>query len=509
MIEQHGSLSEKFIKKGFWLYVFSFITAPLGYIVKIIISGNLTVSEVGTLYGIISLIMLVSAYHDFGISESIYYFVPKFTAESRYDKVKLIIFYGFLAQVVTGLILFSCFFFGSNYLAEHYFKSIEAMNVLKIFAFYFLCINFYQIIGNFLMAVQNTFYNKLIELLRMGFVLFSTIGLFVFNYGTLLTFSYAWLFGLIVGMLFSIFIFYTKYYKVYLVNEKLFFDKELLKTIIKYSLLVFLSAQAATILGQIDMLIVIYMLGTEAAGYYTNYLSIISIPFMIIGPVFGFLFPVISELYGKNELDKIRLIKSIFTKNFLSIGMFVNILFFVFAETIAFILFGEKFIMSGIILKYSVLFLIFNYLLQINFQIMSGIGKVKYKFDIMVIAIIVNIITNIFFIKWIGVAGASLATGIGWIIIWWLSEYRLGNEFKVKYDFKNFFKNLLVFSLLGIFSYYFIVPYINSLPRLLALLFMILITILFIGFFILTNNKEIKLFINEIKSVRKVKNLNR
>jgi hypothetical protein len=64
MIDQHNSLAEKFLKKGFWLYLFSFIIAPIGYIIKIIISGELTVSEVGILYGIISLITMISAYND-------------------------------------------------------------------------------------------------------------------------------------------------------------------------------------------------------------------------------------------------------------------------------------------------------------------------------------------------------------------------------------------------------------------------------------------------------------
>jgi hypothetical protein len=45
MIEQHKTLSEKFLKKGFWLYLFSFIIAPIGYIIKIIVSGEISVSE--------------------------------------------------------------------------------------------------------------------------------------------------------------------------------------------------------------------------------------------------------------------------------------------------------------------------------------------------------------------------------------------------------------------------------------------------------------------------------
>jgi hypothetical protein len=45
MIQEYGSLAEKFLKKGFWLYLFSYILAPIGYIIKIIISGNISVSE--------------------------------------------------------------------------------------------------------------------------------------------------------------------------------------------------------------------------------------------------------------------------------------------------------------------------------------------------------------------------------------------------------------------------------------------------------------------------------
>jgi hypothetical protein len=40
------TLSEKFIKKGFWLYFFSFLIAPSGYIIKLVISNDLSVEDV-------------------------------------------------------------------------------------------------------------------------------------------------------------------------------------------------------------------------------------------------------------------------------------------------------------------------------------------------------------------------------------------------------------------------------------------------------------------------------
>ncbi len=76
MIDQHNSLSEKFLKKGFWLYLFSFIIAPIWYIIKIILSGELSVGEVWVIYWIISLVTIIWAFNDFWLTESLKHFIP-------------------------------------------------------------------------------------------------------------------------------------------------------------------------------------------------------------------------------------------------------------------------------------------------------------------------------------------------------------------------------------------------------------------------------------------------
>ncbi|MCD5382956.1 hypothetical protein LR002_02435, partial [Candidatus Gracilibacteria bacterium] len=133
MIDQHKSLSEKFLKKGFWLYFFSFIIAPTGYIVKILVSDSLSVSDVGLLYGILSFVGLISMYNDFGLTESLQYFLPKFITEKKYDKVKTILFYTFAIQMITGIFIAYGLFFGADFLANHYFHNEKAVIILKIF----------------------------------------------------------------------------------------------------------------------------------------------------------------------------------------------------------------------------------------------------------------------------------------------------------------------------------------------------------------------------------------
>ena len=503
LIDQHKTLSEKFIKKWFWLYLFSFIIAPIWYIIKIIISGELSVSEVGILYWVISLIMLVSSFNDFGMTESLNHFIPRFFTEKRFDKIKSILVYAFCSQMITGILLGLFFFFWADFIAENYFKSPQATEILKIFCLFFIGINMFHIATTFFIATQNTFYNKLVDFFRMVFSLICVLWVFYFDASSLINYSYAWIAWLYLWIMVAIFIFYIKYYCKYLNSEKIIWEKSLFKTVFTYAIWVLLWAQASTILWQMDMQMIIYLLDTTQAGYYTNYLSIIWIPFLLIGPIFWLLFPIFSEMHSKWQIEKIRKIKSIFLKNFIAVWIAFNILFFVFSEIIAFILFGEKFIESWVILKYSILFLVFNFMLQINFNIMAGIWKIKDRVKIISLALIFNFIMNFILIQYIWVYGAALATGMWWILIFVLSEIFLRKHYLVKFDILFLGKNIILLWIIWFLLYTYSLDIFTSLSRLESFVVLWIISAVWFLIFALINFRQFKIFFMEIKKLKR------
>ena len=509
MIEQHSSLAEKFLKKGFWLYLFSFIIAPIGYIIKIIISGEISVSELGILYWVISLITLLSSFNDFGMTESMNFFIPQYLQKKDYSKVKSIITFAFLTQVTTWFIIALFLFFWSDWLALNYFKSESASIILKIFCLYFLWINIFQVFNNFFTVVQNTLYNKITEFLRMLFIMISVLLLSYFDIWNITNFSLAWIIWLYFGIIFVVFLFYTKYYTKYLSWVKYSFSKKLFKKIFNYAIIVFIAAQAGTILSQMDMQMIIYFLWTTDAGYYSAYLSIITIPFMIIWPIFGLLFPVFSQLHASWDYKKIKLVKQIMQKKFIALALAFNILFFVFSEIIAYILFWEKYITSWVILQYSILFLTFNFLLQINFNILAWIWKVKERLKIISVALIFNFIANILLIKYFWVYWAALATSFWWILIWILSEMKLWRKYFTHFDYTFFTKNIIFLWLLWITSYYYIIPVFEWIWRWVSFWILAIIWILWFALFWILNFKEFRKFIIEIKKIKwkKIKTL--
>ena len=483
-------------------YFFSFVIAPIWYIIKVILSNELSVYEIWILYWIISLITLIAWFNDFWMTESLYKFLPQYITEKRYDKVKEILLYALWTQLVTAIIIFFIFYFWSNYIWINYFKSEIAIETLKIFSFFFVFSNIFQVISTFFLAIQNTFLTKLIDFIRMISILVFTLSIFFLWKWNIINYSYSWLIWLCIWIIFSYIIFYHKYYKIYLKWVKITTDFEHYKTIFKYAILVFLWAQAWTILWQMDMQMIIYLLWTEDAWYYTNYLSLMWIPFLIIAPIFSLLFPVFSEMNSKWETKKIKLVKNIFEKNFLSLWIAFNVLLFIFWEVIAYIFFWEKFLMSWTIIKYSALFLVFNFLLQVNFSIMASIWKVKERLHIILYALALNFVLNLIFINLFWVVWSALATWIGWIFIRFMSEKKLWKDYSTSYDFIYIFKNILLLVGMWIIVYLVLPKNIILISRLTLFFEVMIISAIYFLIYLIFNYKDFKYFIWEIKKAK-------
>lgn len=508
MLNSKESLWEKFLKKWAWLYLFSFILWPIGYFVKIILSYDLKVEEIWILYWIIGLVTLLTTYHDLGLTEALNFFLPKYIVEKNYDKFKSALVYAMFAQVPTSLLIWGALFFGSDFLATHYFHSkelaTETAYVLKVFSLFFIWMNLYQIVNTVFGATQNTKYQKWTEIIRMLAILGFTMFYWLWDKWSLNNYSWTWIYWLWFWIIFSYILFFFKYYLPYLKDARIYYDKKMLKEIFAYAVWVLLAANVGTILWQLDMQLIIYLLWPMEAGYYTNYLSIIWIPFLVITPIFWFLFPVISELSSKNETDKITTIKTMFYKYFSIIAIIVSVFAFVFAKEIAIILYSEKFRMSWIIMQYSIFFLIFNFLLQINFQILAWIGKVKERLKILVIWLVINLILNLILIHYMWVVGSALATWITWIPIFYLSHLKT-KKFSSNFDYKFFIKNIIFAAILWIWMQYLIVIQLVWKTRTQMLFWILLIGFLYIITFGLFNMKEWKMFITELLKLKKSK----
>ena len=89
------------------------------------------------------------------------------------------------------------------------------------------------------------------------------------------------------------------------------------KELLAYSGWALLATNASFFLSQIDMQMLFQMKGPEEVGIYSNYLSLMAIPFLLLTPILGLYFPVISSLYGQARHDQIKMVVGRFSEIFL------------------------------------------------------------------------------------------------------------------------------------------------------------------------------------------------
>jgi len=494
-------LKEKFLKKWFWLYFFTFLSAPIWYIMKIIISGELDVKDIWIIYWVISLVTLLASLNDFWFTESFKFFIPKYFEKKSLDKAKTVLFLWAISQIITSVIIFFILFFWANFIGTHYFNSPESINILKIFSTFFILINILQISTTFFSAIQNTFLEKWIAFLRSLLNLAIMFILVFLDNITIDNIAYLFIISLFLTAIISSSIFWFRYYRKYFKNTKIILEKKFITWIFKYSIIALFSAQIWTLLSQVDMQMVIYMLWTKDAWYYSNYLSLVTLPFLFIWPLLWFLLPVFSQLNAQKDKENILKVKNSLFKYFWIIWISAGFFLLWLSKNFAYILFGEKFIPSWEILIYSSAFLVFNFLLQINFAVLGWIGRVKDRAEILAYALILNFITNIIFINIFWVAWAALATWLWWIFIFFFSEKKLQKEeLNLKSLPTYLIKTFIISTVMAIILSQ--ICLVKLFGRLEALWILFIIFFLYLWIILIINKTDTLNFIKEIKKIR-------
>lgn len=497
-------LGQKLIKKGFWLYFFAYLIGPAWYLVRVIVSNSVSVADVGILYTVLWLIGLLNVYNDLWLTESLQYFLPRYRLNKQYNYIKTSIYLSLTVQIFTAIIIAIFLRLGAPRLADHYFHSEQAVIILKYFCFYFLGINLFQVLQNIFIAFQDTLSSQLMDFIRMRSVVGFTILFFFTGKQSIERYSINRILWLFAWIIIASIIFYKKYRKN-LLQWKMVFEKPMLKEYIKYALWCFLSLNVLTLFWQAIQQITIVMIWPDAAGYYTNFLSLFGIAAIVIWPIMGIIFPIVSELVSKKDTKKLSLLFDFFYTYFSIFSFSLAAFFIVLGPQLALIFFGHKFIFSGTLLSRSAICIIFNILFWFNFGVLAGLWKIKERVKVLLITTVLTIIVTIWTIPILWIYGAILWFGISQLLLFILSYHILNKTTKIHIHRWFVIKNILFISILwGIIRYIkWNIFIFDDLLRYSNLIKMIVLGLCFYILFAAFNYKKALELKNEIKNIKK------
>lgn len=455
--------------------------------------GAQILGDVNYFLAILGILLIFS---DFGFSRA----HVKFIADKKKIREKMAVFLSIkLTLLFIFLIgaLFYLFFFLRHTSADY-----------KIFAFIILMLyEFFNRIGSSILlifeglqiiAVQN-FIMLITKLIKLGTIILAFLCL-----KNLLGLSLSYL---TEGFSFLILaIFYAKKYFVFSFKKDIFYQY------FYYSLPFFIIYPLTYIQGNIDVVILKNFWNSSTVGYYSAAISLTAFLKTLYGVLITLFFPKISQLYAKNDLNKIQEYTNLTVKYLLVIFTPLFLGFYFFKNEFIFLTLGKEFSPSVTIFSLSLVGIIILMISSPYDHILYATGRHKILAPLTILTVGLTIILQLILVPkslfsislfGLGGSGAVLANLTAWFLSAIVKIYLVYRYFKIKPQLKSFY--ILIFAFLAVIIFRQEQIFIG---KLLYLMLILSIFYIFIRTFRIIQSADVKyakLVFNPIKIVQQIK----
>ena len=427
-----------FFKSSISLFLGNLTIAISSLVLGVLTARFLEPSGKGELYLVLQIMSVGAIFLSVGISPAYQYFISK----KKISEQKIVSHIFFQICIIT-LILVGLFF-----IHEFIFTILEINNI----SHQFILISFFGIILN----ITNLFSTSVVLTKKNGIPLhsfLSAIGsllnlvfLVIFALTDILNFKTAIL-SYFIGLLIQI---VPKIY-IILLKVKIIFLPDwyaITQELFKYAAPSFLTNLAVVLVFKLDTFIISEIKGLEALGIYSMAVAFAEITLMLPSSVGTVLF---TKIPTSNDAEKLELIKKV-NKILVFLALGIALLLILTSPYFVEILLGEAYKGSVFplqILAPGLVFMSANYVFTNYF---TGSGNPKITAKVYAIGIVINVISNYYFIDLWGINGAALASTLTYFSIAVIFYFLIKKKLKIKFtelfiinidDFKGFYSQIL------------------------------------------------------------------
>ena len=189
-----------------------------------------------------------------------------------------------------------------------------------------------------------------------------------------------------------------------------------MKTYLKYSAPITPNALIRWITESSDRFIIGFFLGVTAVGIYSAGYVIGGLVFQVMHPIQVILFPELSRLYDRLEMESVRLYLGIAMKYFLLVAIPAVAGLSVLAGPILDLFTTPEFAPGAVVIPFIALSGLLAGVYQIVINVTHLVKKNQFNLFIHVLAAVSNVALNILLIPLVGIVGAAIATLISYTI---------------------------------------------------------------------------------------------
>lgn len=418
------------------------VTLFVSIVQTMMLSRYLSISEYGTYSEGLLIISFFAPFFSLGLNDSVNYFCNKESNNNRIKYLNTIFILSIFAGGIGGILLYHL-----KDLLAVYYKNTQIIGIVVYVAFRPLLQNLialyqpvYVSIGKTTVIAIRNFLISLVQVLIIACFVYVDIN------NLILLFCALFVMDIIQIVLFD---FYLRKQEIQINPLKV--DKTLVKEILRFAIPMLLSSSVGTISVNIDKLMISNLLTLEDYALYANVSK--QLPFsFFVASLTAVVSPIIVKLLSTNDTERF---KSVWSK-YLELGYIATwplcFLAILYAPEIIEILYSSKYLTNdGIII-----FRLYTVAAMLGFTyfglIPTSLGNAKIVLKYSVLDMILNIILNLSLFKFCGIVGPAFATIISMIILSFLYFYNSLKITNTRLDEVIRFKKLVILMLEMVFA---------------------------------------------------------
>ncbi len=404
---------KELVKGSFDYFILRISGMVVGYVFTIVVTRNLGASAWGIFALCITILQIVSVLSKLGLDTALLRFIAQYNAQGKGKTIKHIYLKAISLIIPFSIFLSVFLYFLAPILAKELFNKKFLTSYIRIIAFAvlpftLLCINS-ESLRAFKKIKQYTIFQNLLPSL-VALLLFSIVIFYSKVYNTQ-TVIYVYIIGIIFSFIVSFLFLQKEFIKTSETQETVS-----IKYILSVSIPMLISGSLFMVMSWTDTIMLGIFKTEKEVGIYNVTVRLSLITSFTLAAINSIAAPKFAEFWGKKDLEGLRRIAQQSTKIIFWISAPILTAYLLFPSFFMG-LFGEEFKKGAWALVILTIGQFVNAASGSVGYILQMTGKQKIFQDIILIAVIVNIILNILLIPKYGINGAAIASAFAVTLI--------------------------------------------------------------------------------------------
>ncbi len=442
---------QKMAKGSAAVLIGTIISMVLGFLSRIILVRFTTQNEYGIYSLALTIVTICTTVSALGLQEGTTRYIAYFRGKNETKNIQDIIFSSIIISILSSISVTILVFTIADYIATEIYNSPEITYILKIML---ISIPFTVLI-NVIISIFRGF-DKVTTRVYFSNVLHPMLYIFLLGVTVYLKFSFVEMILVYSISSFTTFLLLPIYF-----FKKIPISLNWREIQINHNTRVLL-INSIPLLGISILLMIMSWTDTLMIGYFktvemvASYSAVYPLAALLSTGItsMGFLYvPIVSQLYGKNQITELRKINENSTKWNFIITLPIFFLMFIFPDFVLNIFYGFRYIEASKVLQILSLGFIMNSLFGFNYYTLLSAGKSRLLINCSLISAIMNIFLNLILIPKYGMIGAAVASAASFTFIEMYMTFKLHRFLKI-HPFTKIYTRFIITSCLLISVFY-------------------------------------------------------